>query len=109
MPRNQFADTLFVRIVGVGVQQAHGDATNSVLDQLLHRRDNGRFIERFENAAVETHPTGHFSNQMQWNETARFHPKKGITVAVGHRLPSNLDQMAGRKVTGRESVGLVAH
>ena len=89
----QRADPVFVRRVGVGVEQADGQAVDPERHQLVGRGHDAVFVERDQLRAVMAHPSGRLPHQVQRHQAPRLHPEERVAVAVGNRLAGDLDQV----------------
>ena len=95
VPRgHQLADPVLVRRVGVGMEQADGEPVDPERHQLVGRGEDPVLVERRQLGAVVAHPPGRLAHQVQRHETFRLHPEERVSVAVGHRLAGDLDQVA---------------
>ena len=92
--RDQLADGFLVATVGVGVDQADGDAADPVLDQLADCLEGRFLVDRLDLGTVIAEPAGHFADEMKRHQPLRLHPEERVAVAVGHRLAGDLDHVA---------------
>ncbi len=96
VPRgDQRADALFVRVIGVGMQQADADAAHALRYQLVDRGERRLLVQRGQHAALEIEPLGHFANEMQRHQARRLDPEIRVAIAVRHGLARDFDDVAG--------------
>ena len=91
---DEFARAALVVVVGVGVQEADGDAAHPARGELAGGLDQRLLVQRLQLLAPVGHAALHLAHQVERHEARRLHPEEGVAVAVGHRLARDLDDVA---------------
>ena len=94
VPGDEFAHPSLMGIVGIGVQQADGDAAHALPGQRAGGLQQPLLVERLQLLSVVGHAALDLAHQVEGDEPGRLHPEEGIAVTVGHRLARDLDDVA---------------
>ena len=59
----------------------------------LRRGAHARLVERAQFLALEVQPAADLADELQRHDAIGLHPEIGIAVALGHRLPGDLENV----------------
>jgi len=80
-----------VRRIGVGMQEADAHRVDPAVAEPPRHLDRTVLVERPQLVAPEVHPAGNRAYEVGWDDAIRLHPEVRVAVAVGHRLPGDLE------------------
>ena len=84
----------FVRRIGVRMQEADAERRNAGVAEEARGGANAVLVERAQLLAEEIKSPVDFADVAQRHDALRLHPEIRIAVALGHGLPSDLQNMA---------------
>ena len=90
----QLADPLFMRAVGIGVDQRNGDCLDALCFEMPKRGADFLFVDRTHLLARRVHPSGNFDGVFQRCEWLWFGPDDPAREPAGYKTARNLHDMA---------------
>ena len=91
---DEVARATLVHVVGVGVQEADGDAGDAARRQITGGLQKALLVEGLQLLSAVGHAALDLAHQMERHQPRRLHPEEGVAVAVGDRLARDLDNVA---------------
>ncbi len=92
--RDDLGGTPLMGGVGIGVDQRNADGADAALAEEPRRGAHARFVQWTQLFALVVEPAADLAHEAQRHDPFRLHPEIRVAVALGHRLPRDLENVA---------------